>query len=296
MWVRLPPAAHPQEPGETAWFFVAIFAHIRHTVVCIAPVPPTSGNMTPIPEPQPTPRYIAMWSGPRNISTALMRAWGSRADTHVIDEPFYAHYLLHTPYRADHPGAEEVIAAHETDPQRVIAHLTGPIPNGKTIFYQKHMTHHMIEGIPLDWLAQVTHCFLIRDPREVIASFIKVIPDVKLDQTGLPGQAALFDQVWALTGEPPPVIDSNDVLRDPHRVLSRLCARIGVPFDAAMLAWEPGRRATDGVWAKYWYAAVEASSGFQPQRQHDDPLPLHLEALAAECAVLYQRMAAHRIV
>ena len=202
-----------------------------------------------------TPRYIAMWSGPRNISTAMMRSWGSRADASVIDEPFYAHYLLHTPHRDDHPGADEVIAAYPTDPQAMIDQLTGAIPDDKPIFYQKHMTHHMIDSIPLDWLDRVTNCFLIRDPREVIISFQKVIPNPHIDQIGLPGQTRIFDHVRAMTGQIPPVIDAADVLRDPRRTLSRLCEAIDVPFDEAMLSWERGTRATDGNWAKYWYAA-----------------------------------------
>lgn len=239
--------------------------------------------------------YIAMWSGPRNISTALMRSWGSRPDTHVIDEPFYAYYLRHTPHRDQHPGAEEVIAAQENDPQRVIAHLTGDIPGGKSIFYQKHMTHHMIDGIDLTWLSQVTNCFLIRNPREVIASFVKVIPDVQIDQVGLPRQVELFDHVRQITGEIPPVIDSADVLRDPRGTLARLCDRIGVFFDESMLTWEAGRRSTDGVWAKYWYSAVESSTGFSPYYAKSEPLPDHLRDLAAACDDLYQHMAAHRL-
>ncbi len=241
-------------------------------------------------------RHVAMWSGPRNISTALMRSWGSRPDTHVIDEPFYAYYLLHTPHRDQHPGAEEIIAAHECEPQRVIAHLTGNnIPDGKAIFYQKHMTHHMIDGIDLAWMRNVTNCFLIRDPREVIASFVKVIPNVQIDQIGLPRQVELFEFVRQITGEIPPVIDSADVLRDPRGTLMRLCERIGIAYDEAMLTWQAGRRTTDGVWAKYWYSAVEASTGFSPYYARSEPLPDHLQGLAAECEALYQRMAAHRL-
>ncbi|MFN8527002.1 MAG: HAD family hydrolase [Anaerolineae bacterium] len=238
---------------------------------------------------------IAMWSGPRNISTAMMRSWGSRADTFVMDEPFYAHYLLDTPYRADHPGADEITAVHETDWRKVVTYLTGPIPEGKSIFYQKHMTHHMTEEIDLGWLSQVSNAFLIRDPREVIASFIKVIPNVQIDQIGLPRQVELFDKVQAITGKTPPVIDSNDVLRDPRGTLTRLCDALGVPFDEAMLSWEAGQRSTDGVWAKYWYAAVEKSTEFAPQKQHYEPLPDHLQALAEECQALYDRMARYRL-
>lgn len=241
-------------------------------------------------------RYIAMWSGPRNISTALMRSWENRADTFVHDEPFYAHYLTHTPHKADHPGADDVIEAYETDWQKVVSILTGPIPEGKTIYYQKHMTHHMLDHIDLGWLSQVTNCFLIRDPRQVINSFAKVIPNPQVDQIGLPRQWELFQAVREQTGQTPPVIDSNDVLRNPKSVLSQLCEQIDLPFDEAMLQWAPGRRATDGNWAPYWYRAVEQSTGFQPYEPDERPVPAHLEAILEASKSYYEAMAEHRIM
>lgn len=241
----------------------------------------------------PQTRYIAMWSGPRNISTAMMRSWGSRADTIVHDEPFYAHYLTQTEH--DHPGAEEVIAAHESDWQAVVQQITAPLPQNKTIYYQKHMTHHMLDHIDLSWMRQMHNCFLIREPRQVIASFSKVIADPKIDQIGFPRQVELFRYVRQQTGTIPPVIDSADVLRDPRGTLSRLCAALDVPFDDAMLQWEAGRRETDGIWAKYWYAAVEQSTGFMPYAPDDSPLPEHLHGLAADCQALYDEMAAYKI-
>jgi len=236
-----------------------------------------------------------MWSGPRNISTAMMRAWGSRADTQVVDEPFYAHYLLHTPHRDDHPGADEIIASYITDPHSLTTWLSHNDASDKPIFYQKHMTHHMLDSIPLDWLTRVSSAFLIRDPRAVIASFSKVIPNPDIDQIGLPGQIRIFNHVHELTGVIPPVIDAADVLREPRATLTRLCQALGVPFDPAMLTWERGSRLTDGIWAKHWYAAVEASTGFAPYQPKHDPIPEHLHALADECDALYKTMYAHRL-
>jgi len=239
-------------------------------------------------------RYIAMWSGPRNISTAMMRSWENRPDTIVHDEPFYAHYLTQTDH--DHPGADEIIAAYETDWQKIVQTLTGTIPDGKTIYYQKHMTHHMLPHISLDWLASVTNCFLIREPREMLASLIKVFPNPKIDQTGLPEQIKLFEHVVNTSGKIPPVLDSKDVLLNPRQTLTRLCEAIDVPFSENMLSWRAGKRDTDGNWAKYWYAAVEKSTGFKPYEPRDIELPEHVHDLLEECNAIYQTMYQHRLV
>ena len=161
-----------------------------------------------------SPVRIAMWSGPRNISTAMMRSWGNRPDTFVCDEPFYAHYLQAT--GRGHPGAEEVIARGETDWRKVVEQLTGPVPDGKRVFYQKQMTHHLLPEIDRAWLLEVTNCFLIRDPREVIVSYIKKNNDPSLDDIGFVQQAEIFDWVRAETGSPPLVLDARDVIDD-HR-------------------------------------------------------------------------------
>lgn len=236
---------------------------------------------------------IAMWSGPRNISTALLRSFGARADTAVCDEPLYAHYLLAT--GAPHPGREEVIAAHETDWRRVAAWLTGPVPGGQRIFYQKHMAHHLLPRIERGWLDALTHAFLIRNPAEMLASLVRVTPGAGLTDTGLPQQAELFERVAARTGEAPPVIDARDVLADPPGVLAALCLRLGIPWDPAMLGWEAGPRKTDGVWAKHWYTAVEASTGFAAPRAKSPPLPAELRALRDLCMPYYERLAEHRL-
>ena len=234
-----------------------------------------------------------MWSGPRNISTALMRSWGNRPDTIVCDEPLYAHYLAVTD--RDHPGAAEVIADHETDPDTVIAWLTGPVPDGRPVFFQKHMAHHLLDDIDRAWLDQVTNCFLIRNPREMLTSLVNNVPEPTLQDTGLPQQVEIFERVRARTGRVPPVLDARDVLEDPQRLLRLLCDAIGVEFTDAMLSWPPGRRDTDGIWARHWYDAVEASTGFNPYRPKPDPVPPQLADLHEQCVGYYETLHRHRL-
>jgi hypothetical protein len=200
---------------------------------------------------------LAMWSGPRNISTALMRAWENRPDTRVVDEPFYAYYLNET--GLDHPGREEVIASGETSWQIVVEQLTAPVEG---VLYQKHMTQHLLPQLPREWIPALTNVLLIRDPAEVIASYVRSRADVTLDDIGVVQQAALFDQL----GDDVPVIDAADFLRDPEGYLRWLCDYIGVAFTDRMLHWPAGPRDSDGVWAPYWYDAVLASTGFEPYR------------------------------
>jgi hypothetical protein len=239
------------------------------------------------------PVRVAMWSGPRNISTAMMRAWGNRADTVVVDEPFYAFYLKKT--GADHPGAEEVIAAGKTDWRKIIVQLTGPIPNGARIFYQKQMTHHLLPEVSRDWLPAVTNCFLIRDPAEVITSYIKKNREPTVEDLGFVQQAEIFDFVHRQEDVIPPVIDADDVLRNPRGMLQMLCDAVGVEFSDAMLSWPPGRRESDGVWAKYWYAEVERSTSFAPYRERKIEVPKSLHEVNARCREIYERLYRHRL-
>jgi hypothetical protein len=240
------------------------------------------------------PVRIAMWSGPRNISTALMRAWENRPDTVVHDEPFYAHFLAATDI--DHPGREEIIAADETDWRRVVEQVAyAPLPPGKSIYYQKQMTHHMLDEIDLGWLGDVTNCFLLRRPQEVINSYIKVRADATLFDIGFAQQQRIFHLVRQQTGQIPPVIDGRDVQENPRRTLGLLCAAIGVSFDEQMLAWPAGPRPSDGVWAKYWYSAVEASTGFEPYRHKNEPVPDHLLGVLAEAEDIYQELYQYRL-
>ena len=235
---------------------------------------------------------IAMWSGPRNISTAMMRSWGNRADTIVCDEPLYAHYLNVT--GKDHPGAQEVIDHHETDWRKVVAQLTGPVPHEESVFYQKHMAHHLLPGIDRAWLDEVTNCFLIRDPREMLTSLINNVPTPTIEDTGLPQQIEIFELV-SKQGKRPAVLDARDVLEHPRELLTQLCEAVGLDFDAAMLSWPAGRRDTDGIWSKHWYGAVEKSTGFKPYVAKADPVPKHLQTLYDECVVYYQRLYAIRL-
>lgn len=222
------------------------------------------------------PVRIATWSGPRSISTAMMRAWGNRPDTFVTDEPFYAFYLRATGKK--HPGADEIIATGETDWRRVVAQLTGPIPESRHkgpshVFYQKQMTHHLLPEIDRKWLVDMTNCFLIRDPREVILSYIKKEGDPTLEDLGFVQQAEIFDWVRARSGSIPPVIDASDVLQNPERILRLLCTAVGIEFDESMLSWLPGLRETDGVWARYWYGEVAKSTSFQPYKPREGIVP-----------------------
>jgi hypothetical protein len=238
-------------------------------------------------------RRIAMWSGPRNISTAMMRSWGNRSDTFVCDEPLYAHYLLKT--GAPHPGADEVIRHHEADWRKVIAWLTGYRPEGKAVFYQKHMTHHLLPEIDRGWLDQVENVFLIREPREVLTSLIRVAPDSGLADTGYPQQVEIFELVRERTGRVPVVVDSRDVLDNPNRLLRLLCKALDLEFTEAMLSWPAGPRDTDGIWAKHWYAAALDSTSFQPYQPKRQAVPDHLNGVLAEAEGLYQQLHPHRL-
>lgn len=240
-----------------------------------------------------TPLCLAMWSGPRNISTAMMRSFENRPDTAVWDEPFYAHYLRQT--GLDHPGRDEIIAAQDAEWPTVVKALVGRPPGGALVFYQKHMTHHLLPPIGRDWLDQVVNGFLIRDPAEVLASYSKVRAEVTLDDLGLKQQVEIFDHVQRRGDGIPPVLDAADVLKDPERSLSLLCQAVGLDFEPAMLTWPAGPRDSDGVWAKHWYASVEASTGFKPYTPAAVSLPGHLETLAKVCAPYYDRLYEHRL-
>lgn len=222
-----------------------------------------------------------------------MRAWGNRPDTFVCDEPFYACYLQAT--GSDHPGRDEVIAAGETDWQKVIDWLTGEAPGGKSIFFQKQMTHHLLPEIDRQWLEQVANCFLIRDPREVIVSYLKKNRDPTAEDVGYPQQAEIFRRVREQSGETPPVLDARDVLADPRRMLGQLCQRVGVEFLDSMLAWPPGLRETDGVWAKYWYAEVQTSTGFKPYAARNEDVPARLADVHRQCLESYEELYQYRM-
>ena len=231
---------------------------------------------------------IAMWSGPRTVSTALMRAWENRPDTVVSDEPLYAFYLHRTALA--HPGRDTIIASQPTDWRVVLAQQTSaPLPPGIAIGYAKHMTHHLLPEVDRAALAPLRHAHLIRDPRELLASYTRVRAEPTLADLGLRQQAEIFE---AFGG---PVVDSRDLLADPEGMLRALCLALDVPFDEAMLSWPAGPRDSDGVWAPYWYDSVRASTGFAPYRPPAGPLPARLEPLAERCLPYYSRLHEYRI-
>ena len=235
---------------------------------------------------------IAMWSGPRNISTAMMRSWENRPDCTVVDEPFYACYLHET--GLPHPGRVTIVASQSTDRAEVIRQLSEQTVT-TPIFYQKHMTKHMPPGMDMGWCAAMLHCFLIRDPAEVVASYLKKMPSVDEHDIGIARQAELFREISAITGKPPCVIDAADVLRDPGATLASLCESLGVDYlPEAMLSWPPGRRESDGVWARHWYGNVEKSTGFKRYHRTVPEVPDKYQALCAGAQTDYEWLSGFR--
>jgi hypothetical protein len=235
---------------------------------------------------------VAMWSGPRNISTAMMRAWENRPDTVVVDEPLYAEYLLRT--GVDHPGRDEVIAAQPTSLTEVVDQLLAPLPHGRTVHYAKHMAHHLDLGVDAAWTDAFRNVLLIRDPAEVVASYVRSREACEPDDIGLLQQQWLLDR-WDALAHDVPVIDSADFLRDPEAHLRWLCDWLGIPFTERMLSWAPGPRDSDGVWAPYWYDAVLASTGFEPYRPREVHLSAHDADVAETCRPAYERMHSRRV-
>lgn len=228
-----------------------------------------------------------MWSGPRNISTAMMRAFEARGDCAVVDEPFYAAYLAVS--GSEHPMREAVLASQSSDPANVVATLQSVLPGGKTLQYQKQMTHHMVFPLDDHWLAGLRHAFLVREPRAMILSYLKKRDRVSPEDLGLRRQRELYSHIEALTGRAPPVIDAADVLHDPPGCLAALCAALEIDYRATMCEWPPGRRATDGVWAPHWYNAVENTTGFQsPAPVADAPLDAAAASVLDACTADYQ--------
>ncbi|MEQ8898276.1 MAG: HAD family hydrolase [Roseovarius sp.] len=226
---------------------------------------------------------IAMWSGPRNLSTAMMYSFGARADFSVIDEPFYSAYLTQT--GLDHPMRDEILASQPCDPKDVIARLLGPIPDGKPHFYQKHMTQHMIEGVPRDWIEEVTNVILIRHPARVAASFSAKYDNPTLADMGFTQQLDLYEQLKS-QGRTPVVVDSAEIRRDPEGMLRQLCEVIGLSWDPEMLSWAKGGHPADGVWAQHWYGTVHRSTGFAPAEGNLPDLSED-QAVLAEAAMPY---------
>ncbi len=233
---------------------------------------------------------LACWSGPRNISTATMRAWENRPDCEVVDEPLYAWYLART--GLDHPGRADVVAAGETDWRLVVDELTRPWPDGPALQYQKHMAQHLLPELPREWIGGLRNVLLIRDPAEVVSSYLRSRAEVAPDDIGILQQRELRE----LLGPEVPVIDAADFLRDPEGYLRWLCDYAGVAFSPAMLSWPAGPRASDGVWAPYWYDAVLRSTGFEPYRPRRVELTPEGEAVVAATRPAYDELWAARLV
>ena len=230
---------------------------------------------------------LAMWSGPRNISTAMMRSFGNRPGTLVVDEPLYAYYLAAT--GLDHPARAEILASQPNRWQDVAAALTGPLPGTVGLYYQKQMAHHLLPEVGRAWLGELRHAYLIRDPARVVASYARVRGAPTLADLGYPQQVEIFRAHGG------PVVDAADVLRDPAGVLRRLCAALDLGYDPAMLSWPPGRRDTDGVWAPHWYDAVVRSTGFEPWHKREVSLSEHDARVAEACRPAYDTLRALRI-
>jgi len=236
---------------------------------------------------------IAMWSGPRNLSTALMYSFAARGDCAVWDEPFYAAYLRETGIA--HPMRDQVIAAHESDPALVAAGCVGEIPHEQSLFYQKHMTLHMIPAFDRGFMRDLTNVFLIRHPARVVVSYAKKREGLTLADIGSVQQAELFDQVADWMGEPPLVIDSADIRADPRAALTRLCEELGILFTENMLHWPAGPKPFDGVWAPHWYGAVHRSTGFEDPEGALPTLTAAYQAIVDEALPYYEKLAAFRM-
>jgi Sulfotransferase domain len=238
------------------------------------------------------PVRVAMWSGPRNISTAMMRAFENRPDTVVVDEPLYAAYLART--GIDHPGRDEVIASQPTDLGSVVASLLGPLPPGRSVHYAKHMAHHVSRDMDLGWTFRFRNVLLTREPAEVVASYVRARQSCEPDDIGLPQQGWLLE-LWDENELKVPILDAGDFLRAPEAHLRWLCDWLEIPFTARMLSWPAGPRPTDGVWARHWYAAVCSSTGFAPWRPRKPELSGHDAAVAEACRPVYEALHNRRV-
>ncbi|WP_439100672.1 HAD family hydrolase [Congregibacter sp.] len=242
-----------------------------------------------------TVKRVAMWSGPRNISTAMMRSFENRSDSAVVDEPLYAAYLAET--GLEHPGGADILASQSQDWREVAGGLCSEEP--AALYYQKHMTQHILPGMDLSFTEKLTNCFLIREPRRIIASYARVRSDFTLEELGFAQQAALFERECERLGEVPPVLDAALTLSDPRAVLSQLCERLSLPFEEAMLQWPSGPRDSDGVWAPHWYASVWSSTGFatpaESSVEESAVLSAEQDQMCAQAQQMYERMLPHAL-
>ena len=233
---------------------------------------------------------INLWSGPRNISTALMYSFANREDVKVVDEPFYAHYLRLT--GLDHPGKEEVLNTQSVDQNVVIQNVINK-DYSEDILFVKNMAHHS-EGLDLSFSEEMKNIFLLREPEQMITSFIKQIPNPTLQDVAFKYQFDLLQSAIE-KGDNPIVIDSKDLLQDPEKYLIKLCSKLDIPFSDKMLKWEKGAIEEDGIWAKYWYKSVHDSTGFQPYVRKDEQVPERLKGLLEECNYYYSKLIKYKL-
>ena len=236
---------------------------------------------------------IGMWSGPRNIYTALMRSFENRPDTIVVDEPFYAYFLNKTGIK--HPIYKEVIQTYDTSWDNIAKTLTGPIPDSNNISYQKLMTHHWVDNAPLDWLEKIHNCFLIRNPKQVIISYLKIHNDITPELIGLPQQLHIFNTIIKKTNKIPIVISSENILENPKLMLNRLCDLLDIPFLNQMLQWPKGKRDSDGIWGEYWYKNVVQTTSFNKPLNQNEKFPNQFLKLLEECMSYYKQMEKYKI-
>ena len=236
---------------------------------------------------------IAMWSGPRNLSTAMMRSFENRQDTAVLDEPFYAHYLFKTGLK--HPGRDKVLVSQSTEWDEVAQMCTGKIPGEKPVWYQKHMAQHNLEGCDLSWIKDVKNCLLIRNPKYVIASYGKRFPVENEYLLGYIQQVEILSILEKQAGETPPILDAKDILKHPDLILNQLCNRLRIDFSDKMLSWPAGKRDSDGIWGPHWYSRVEQSTGFMPYQEKEIQLNDDLMPIYEKCMIHYNTLYKKRL-
>ena len=241
-----------------------------------------------------TSNIIAMWSGPRNVSTALMRSFENRSDCFVSDEPFYSYFLYKTGLK--HPLSDKIIKSGLIDYNKIIKYITGHTPFSKNIWYQKHMAHHILEGVNMDWIKNMANCLLIRHPSDVILSYSKKNEIDNIQQLGYLQQIKIYKMLTEETGVSPIIIDAQDLLKEPRKMLIEICKNLKIKFNDKMLSWPPGGRKTDGIWGKHWYKQVEVSTGFKPYLKTDRTIPLRYQNLNNECMKYYDFLYQNRII
>jgi len=238
--------------------------------------------------------FIAMWSGPRNVSTALMRSFENRSDCFVSDEPLYSYFLHKTGHK--HPLKDKIIKSGIVDYNEIVKYITGPIPSSKQIWYQKHMAHHILPKLDTDWIKNMKNCILVRHPSDVILSYLKKNEINSIQQLGYLQQINIYEILSKEIGTPPIIIDAQDLLQEPRKMLIKICEKLRIKFDEKMLSWPKGPRKTDGIWGQHWYKQVEFSTGFKPYVKTNRIIPYEYEVLHYECMKYYDFLYQNRII